>query len=283
MNKTLKRAISLILLSLIAVMSLSSCSMTDKAPQYKENADGLALYRYKSSSVQTELTVPDEKDGEAVTELMDFSAANAEYLKTLNLGANIKTISKWALTNCPVLESINVSPDNPYFTSVDGVLYNKDMTELLVYPNAKSVIERNENGDYVSGGEFTVPDTVKVINENAFYLCSNLYKINFNDNLEKVSDKAFLKCGSLSELNLPKNLKEIGVDSFSYCDSLKLVEIPSSVEKIGDYAFFSAGTSVEKIIVHKNSENDLELGEKWLPNVKGKINVTVPVEYVGDK
>lgn len=280
MKKSFKRAVSLILLSLMVVMTLSSCSMTEKAPQYKENADGLALYRYKSSSVQTELTVPDEKDGKAVTELMDFSVANAEYLITLNLGKNIKTISKWALTNCPVLESINVSPDNPYFTSKDGVLYNKDMTELLVYPNGKFPIEKDEEGKVIKGGEFTVPDTVKVINENAFYLCSNLYKINFNEGLEKIEDKAFLKCGGLSEVKFPSALKEIGVDSFSYCDSLKEVEIPSSVEKIGDYAFFSAATNIEKIVVNKK-EADIQLGEKWLPNRAGKINDTVEPQFAG--
>lgn len=283
MKKTVFKAVSVILASVFVVMSLCSCSMTDNAPQYKDNADGCALYRYKSSSTQTELTVPDTYDGKNVTELMAFSVANAEYLEKLNIGANIKTIDKWAMTNCPVLKEINVSEDNPYFTSVDGVLYNKDMTVLLVYPNGKAPLETNDEGKVVGGGEFTVPETVKEIGENAFYICSNLRTIKFSDNVEKIGDKAFLKCGNLAELSFPSSLKEIGVDAFSYCDSLKKVEIPSSVQKIGDYAFFSAGTSIEKIFVYADSENDIELGTKWLPNKKGKINDTVKPEFVGRK
>lgn len=283
MKKTVFKAVSVILASVFVVMSLCSCSMTDNAPQYKDNADGCALYRYKSSSTQTELTVPDTYDGKTVTELMAFSVANAEYLEKLNIGANIKTIDKWAMTNCPVLKEINVSEDNPYFTSVDGVLYNKDMTVLLVYPNGKAPLETNDEGKVVGGGEFTVPETVKEIGENAFYICSNLRMIKFSDSIEKISDKAFIKCGNLAELSLPSSLKEIGADAFSYCDSLKSVEIPSNVQKIGDYAFFSAGTAIEKIIVHADSENDIELGTKWLPNKKGKINDTVKPEFVGRK
>lgn len=281
MKKTISKALSVILASLFVVMSLCSCSVTNKASEYKDNADGCALYRYKGSSTETTFTVPDTHDGKPVTELMAFSVANAEYLETLNIGANIKKIDKWSLTNCPVLKEINVSEDNPYFTSVDGVLYNKDVTVLLAYPNGRAPLETDADGKAVGGGDFTVPETVKEISENAFYLCSNLRTIKFSDSLEKIGDKAFIKCGNLAKLNLPSSLREIGADAFSYCDSLKSVEIPSSVEKIGDYAFFSAGTSIEKIIVHADSENDIELGSKWLPNNKGKINDTVKPEFVG--
>lgn len=280
MKKTIFKSISVILASVFVVMSLCSCSMTSRASEYKDNADGCALYRYKGSSTEKVFTVPDTYDGKTVTELMAFSVSNAEYLETLNIGANVKTIDKWALTNCPVLKEINVSKDNPNYTSVDGVLYNKDMTVLLVYPNGKASLETDAEGKVIGGGDFVVPETVKEINENAFYLCSNLRTIKFSPSLEKIGDKAFLKCGNLTEVNFPAMLKEIGVDSFSYCDSIKTVEIPSSVEKIGDYAFFSAGTSIEKIIVHSN-ENDIELGSKWLPNVKGKINVAVEPQFVG--
>lgn len=273
---------ALIMLVAVLAVTFSSCSLTGtKKTEFKENADGVGLYRYANSSTETVFTVPEEYEGKKVTELMDFSLANAEYLTEVNIGKNITSIGIWAMTNCPVLQAINVSEENPNFKSVDGVLYNKDMTELLFYPNAKSPIETDKDGN-TSGGEFTVPETVKSIRANAFYLCGNLRQITFNEGLEKVGDKAFLKCGSLESLNLPSTLKEIGTDAFSYLDNGKLtaIDVPASVETIGDFAFFSSASSVEKVTVHKN-EADITLGKDWLPNQKNAINQKVPVEFVG--
>ena len=284
MKKQTRTVAAGVLLLMILTVLFSSCSATgSNAPEYKDNADGCGLYRYTSSSTETAFTVPDTHAGKPVTELMDFCLANAEYLTEIHIGKNVKTIGIWAMTNCQNLEAIYVSEENPYFKSVDGVLYNKDMTQLLVYPNAKSKIVTDESGN-TSGGEFVVPDTVKSIRANAFYLCGNLRSITFNEGLETVGDKAFLKCGGLESLALPSTLVEIGTDAFSYLDNAKLtvIEIPASVEKIGDYAFFSSSSSVEKVIVHKNSAADLELGKDWLPNQKNAINKEAPVEFVGE-
>lgn len=279
--KKIKRILAVILTVVIIAAAFSSCSVTDKKPQFKENANGMAFYRYKSSSTELTYTIPDTYNDKPLTELMDFSFANAEYLKELYIGKNIETVSVWAFTNCPVLEKIVVSEDNPYFKTVDGVLYNKDMTQLICYPNGKTPIEKDSEGKIIKGGALTLPETVKTIRENAFYRCTNLVSVEFNEGLETIENKAFIKCGNLAEINLPSTLKNIGVDAFSYCDSLKVVEIPSSVAKIGDYAFYSTASQIEKISVHKNSENDIELGENWIPN-KG-IKDKVPVEYVGAK
>lgn len=284
MKKRIQSILAGILLCALLAGVFSSCSATgNSAPEYKANADGYGLYRYTSTSTEESFTVPDTYEGKNVTELMDFSFSNAEYLKEIYIGKNVKTIGVWAMTNCQKLEAIYVSEENPYFKSVDGVLYNQDMTELLVYPNAKFPTVTGENGE-ISGGEFTVPDTVRSIRANAFYLCGNLRLITLNEGLEKVGDKAFLKCTGLESLTLPSTLKEIGTDAFSYLDNAKLttIEIPTSVEVIGDYAFFSTASSVQKVIVHKNSEADLKLGTDWLPNQVNSINQVVPVEYVGE-
>lgn len=279
--KNMKKIVAAMLAVVVLVMGFSSCSMQENKPRYKNNADGCALYRYKSLSTEKAFTVPDEKDGKAVTELMRFSIANAEYLEELTLGKNITTIQERALENCPNLKKITVSEENQYFKSVDGVLYNKDMTKLLCYPNAKSPIIRDEEGNYISGGDFVVPDTVKEIAPFAFYLCSNLYNIEFNEGLEKIDKMAFIKCTSLAELHLPSTVTEIGVDAFSYCDSLKRIEIPSSVQKVEDYAFFSTISNVEKIIIHQDKESDIAFGKNWEPNIKNTINGHPPIEYVG--
>lgn len=281
MKLSIKKVISVALVMSLVFLFASCDSVITKGAQYKENGDGYALYRYKSTSTETSLEIPDTYENKPVTELMAFSVANAEYLTEIKIGKNITKIDSWAFTNCPNLVKITVSEENPNYKTVDGVLYNKDLTELICYPNSKSPIKWGNNGEYVSGGEFTVPETVTVIKANAFYLCSNLYSIQFNEGLKSIEDMAFIKCTSLSELKLPSTLETIGRDAFSYCDALKTLDIPSSVKKIGDYGFFSTNSSIEKITVNKKSSDEIELGKDWIPNKKGGVRDKVPVEYVG--
>ena len=271
------------ILALFTVMfSFSSCTGESSGNlKYKEAENGYALYRYEGASTEKTFTIPDTYNDKPITELMSFCISNSEYLEVLNIGKNIEKIDPWALTNCPVLKAINVSEDNEYFTSVDGVLYSKDMTRLIAYPNGKTALTTDKDGKVTGGGTIKLPETVKVIGENAFYMCSNLYSIEFNEGLEKIENKAFLKCTNLSALEFPETLTEIGVDSFSYCDSLTHLEIPSSVKSIGDYAFFSTSSSIDKIVVHQPSADSLTLGKDWLPNKKNNVREKVTVEYVG--
>ncbi|MGN0528623.1 MAG: leucine-rich repeat domain-containing protein [Eubacterium sp.] len=277
----------MVFLAFFVVIALSfaafgSYTYSSNRNTFKDNADGCGLYRYKSTSTQETFDVPETYDSKPVTELMAFSVANAEYLKEINISKNVKTIDVWALTNCPVLESINVDEDNPYFTSVDGVLYSKDLTELIYYPNGKTPLKTDKSGKVTAGGEIVLPDSVVSIRDNAFYMCSNLYSVKFNNGLKSIGNKAFLKCENLQAIELPNTVETIGEDAFSYCNSVTRLEIPSSVKSIGNYAFFSTSTKIEKIVMHHDSEADLKLGKDWVPTASEKISKKIPVEYVGE-
>ncbi len=86
----------------------------------------------------------------------------------------------------PNLESISVDPENPNYADEDGVLFDKDKTELLRYPEAKD------------DEKYTVPETV-----------------------EKIAPGAFEDCDNLSEVEIPENVGEIGDNAFSDCDNLE--------------------------------------------------------------
>jgi len=269
---------TLIIIGLLSVLMLSGCSTVGVSEKitYKDAEGGSALYRYSGVSIVHELDIPDEQDGKPVVEIMRYAISSAEYLTKITIGKNVKTIDYWAITNCPSLEEIIVHPDNPYFESHEGILYNKGMTELRIYPTAKTKLVKDSAGKVTGGAEFVVPDTVKTIAETAFYLCGNLYKITFNEGLKTVGNYAFIKCENLTDFILPSTLKTIGVDAFSYCDTLTSVTVPASVESIGDYAFFSLYSNMSAIYVQRPL-SEISLGTDWIPNKKGQINEKVPV------
>ena len=88
--------------------------------------------------------------------------------------------------------------------------------------------------------EVILPDTVIDIENNAFYDCMDLEKINMPKNLELIGDSAFEKCRLLSgQFDFPAGLQHIGNLAFGYCQSITGVSIPSGVKSIGDMAFMN--------------------------------------------
>ena len=77
-------------------------------------------------------------------------------LSEIYIPSSVKRIHPIAFRGCDKLSKIIVASDNPYFNSCDGVLYNKDMTELITVP-CKTDIK-----------DFKLPDTVLSVSEHAF-------------------------------------------------------------------------------------------------------------------
>ena len=94
---------------------------------------------------------------ESMVEIHD-QAFVGTWIKEINIHKNVSKIGKEVFRNCKKLENINVSGDNPYYCDVDGVLFNKDVTELYAYTYGKMI------------DVYQVPDTVKEIKDHAFSL-----------------------------------------------------------------------------------------------------------------
>lgn len=280
MEKTKKQRIMIIITLSLLICTLFACHQSGgENYTYKAVDGGVALYRYKGSTTISDLTIPDEADGSKVVELMDFSAANSQYLKIIKIGTNVERIGIWAFTNCLALERFEVARENRFFeTDENGVLYTAGKKELVFYPNAREKIKKDSNEQVTGGGEYEVPASVTKIRSNAFYLCGNLYKITFNEGLIEIGDASFMKCSSLQDFTLPNSLTTIGRDGFSFCDSLTTVTIPGNVTEIGDFGFYSKASSIKKILV-KRARNKIDCGDNWLPIMKNSGNVKAKVAY----
>lgn len=168
----------------------------------------------------TEITLPD-----TVTKLGSNIFYSCRNLKTVNIGKKLKTINlqESLFYNCKNLKNISVSKDNEYFSSVKGVLFDKNRTRLITYPNAKS-------------SSYTVPEGVKIINNYAFSLCKNLKKITLPKGLKEIGYSAFYR-SSVNEINFPKSLEAIYGHAFEKCFNLKKITLPENITTLGRCAF----------------------------------------------
>lgn len=97
------------------------------------------------------ITLPD-----TITTIEKSAFNSSEKIKTINIPKNVSRIESFAFTNCTGLTSINVDSNNQYYTSVDGVVYDKAKSTMLFYPTAKT-------------GTYEVLSGVKNIAEYSFY------------------------------------------------------------------------------------------------------------------
>ena len=143
------------------------------------------------------------------------------------------------------LETIEVDDENEYFSSVDGVLYNKDKTILLSCPPKKSevVIPYGVKtiGAYAFKGcekisTIELPATVKSIEPYAFSYCNALSKVSIPEELTAIGKWAFEGC-NLNSISIPSGVKTINEGTFSRCFNLTNIVIPNEVKSIETWAF----------------------------------------------
>lgn len=207
------------------------------------NADG-----YKVTSV----LIPN-----TVHTIQNYAFSNSEILTAAYIGSGVTSFGEEVFYNCRGLTEIVVHSDNPSYTSIDGVLYDEAMTNLIKCPSGKA-------------GSVTIPDTVTLLSWHAFDACRNLEQLTigrgitaigpytFQDStslvtlnfasgsaLVSIGDWAFASCQSLVAIDLPSNLEVIEDSAFQNCEALVSVVLPSGLTTIGNSAFGSCTSLID--------------------------------------
>ena len=207
-------------LSDVKAVELSG-SVTEVSAQ-TERYDGLGVYPELRKIVL----------GDSVRKLDEGAFNSCFKTERIVLGRGVREISENAFfgseygegsIGCTGLRKIEVKAENPYFTVEDDVLFNKDRTELILYPMCREKTE------------YTVPDSVRKINWFAFCCNQTLRGLTVGKGIKSIEFSLF-GCNALRELVLPDTLRSIGDSTVKYC-GLQSVRIPDSVTTLGLEAF----------------------------------------------
>lgn len=182
----------------------------------------LYIYRQAFDSCKNLLSVT---LGCNVEELGGYTFLGCDKLRDITISSSVEEIGSRAFANCANLLAINVNADNSEYTSVDGVLFNKDKTALIKYPSGKE------------GAKYEIPESVTYVDECAFDYCQSIEEIVFGSNVQTLGSDSFTQCYSLKKVVMNEGLEMIGNGAFERCDSLCAVSIPDSVKIINGYAF----------------------------------------------
>lgn len=163
-------------------------------------------------------------------------------VKSIYIPEGVTYLYAETFKECTALEKIEVAEANPDFASVDGCLYDKDITTLLRCPPAKQE------------STFTLPETVVEIEEEALLRYKNLKTVELNDGLKKIGDFAFSCCENLESITFPDSVDTIGEAAFQLCMNMQSVtfgsgfktrdtvnsegEVTRYVQEIGKFAFY---------------------------------------------
>ncbi len=194
--------------------------------QYIINADNtISITEWDGTN--TEIVIPEKIDNKIVTSIEkkafkgcsnlnkidlpsglksigEFAFDDCSNLKEIKLPSKVMKIENWAFDRCTSLVGIYVDPENEYYQSIEGVLFDKSGAELLRYPAGR--IEEN----------YVIPAKVRKIGNSAFDSCNNLIEVKLSPSVWIIEDFAFINCNKLISMKLPMGLYTIGAHAIGF-------------------------------------------------------------------
>lgn len=181
--------------------------------------DEKTILQYPANRTASSYTIPDG------TETIDSDCFHSvKGLTTISIPASVTQIYS-SFINCMMLKAISVSPNNEYYTSMDGILFDKNQSVLHYYPCAKS------------GGLYEIPETVNKIHSYAFSYNKYLTKVNIPSSVTTIEDCAFTDCASLEEIYIPSSVTTMEYWVFMNCSALKKAVIDAHINLLAESSF----------------------------------------------
>lgn len=254
MRKAIRKAISALLVVIIIFASVPLAGFVGLdlpvlnffSTKAKAATEGYYTYSVSNNeatitkvdtTISGDIIIPSTLGGYPVTSIGIQAFIYCKSVESITIPDSVTSIGEMAFTYCSNLKSITVDSDNTAFSSDEsGILFNKNKTELILYPAGDS--RRN----------YVIPDNVTTIGMAAFAFCKNLESVTIGNCVTSVDLAAFSGCTNLKSLTIPKSLTVIGSNVFPRCDNIKDVYYEGSK---ADWNNFNIGSSNGTLLTAK--------------------------------
>ena len=221
---------------------MSNWSIYSNAPWYSEG------FNIKTVTIES-----------GVTSIGDYAFYFCRNLTSAEIPDSVASIGRSVFSGCSNLTSVIVDSDNENYSSLDGNLFDKSQTILLMYAMGKK------------DAEYTIPDSVTSIGSSAFYRCSNLTNITIPNSVTSIGSSAFSECG-LTSAEIPDSVKSIEDNTFYRCNKLADVIIGNGVTSIG-YRAFAESDNLTSV---KIGNSVTSIGYMAFYKCSGLTSITIP-------
>lgn len=184
----------------------------------------ITTYMFANCSGIESITIP-----ETVTSIGADAFLNCTNLKSLNIPDGVSIIvengENSVFDGCSSLADLDLSENNASYSIENGVLFNKDKTELIRCLEGKAETE------------YTIPDSISTIPKYSFFQCANLTKIIIPESVTSIEKSAFEDCSGLESIEIPDSVTRVESCAFADCTSLQAITIPASISVIENWLF----------------------------------------------
>ena len=253
-------------------LALKSITVSEDNANYSSQ-DGILYNKSKTEfifiplAIEGNIVIPDSITGglsfrdrkgltgvklpEQLTVIGYYTFSGCDNLENVIIPKNVNTIYTSAFEGCTHL-NIVIDAENKFFTEINGVIYDKDIKQIVFIPESITEIIIPKTVTYCSFADnknigsvsFEKGSGITYLWDWTFSGCSNLESVILPDSIEEIGQYAFYGCSSLINVVLPETLKTIGVRAFGKCSSITDIELPDSLTQIGGGAFAGCGSLI---------------------------------------
>jgi hypothetical protein len=208
----------------VPLLALALTVWTPALAEFEYVAEGGSITIIGYTGPGGDVAIPGTIEDQPVTGIADLAFWSCTNLTSVTIPGSVAAINRSAFEGCTSLTAIEVDPANLVYSSMDGVLLDKDEKTLIQCPTGKT-------------GAYTIPNSVTTIAYSAFGSCGSLASVTIPDSVTEIGGWAFEGCTGLTNVEIPETVGRINASTFSDCASLIHVIIPSGIESIGFRAF----------------------------------------------
>ena len=166
------------------------------------SVNSIGSYAFSGCTGLTNVTIPN-----SVTTIGGYAFYVCTGLTSVTIGNSVTSIGSYAFRGCKELKEFIVLEQNQNYSSNEGVLFNKEKTTIVQYPESKQ-------------GSYAIPNSVTSIGSYAFYECKGLTKVTIGNSVTSIGSYAFGYCTGLTSITIPNSVTSIVDYAFSDCTGL---------------------------------------------------------------